>query len=749
VADPLIKDLAYQALAYSLGSTPPVEVVERRPTQAEIDAFEREQAGIPSPMDAFTQAASMGQARPVQTTERILSRERMPGAAVGGTGIEFTAQAPTLQYPEALRSVMQQSEAIDPFAYSQDIARRFRESPTALTALEATGLPGTLLGNVAGSMATRAGAPPSVAAGIDVLTQTGILPVAAARAVPRIGQEIARQFETGEGIIGAMSMRPRLNAVPEQSPIEQSRQIAQRSPIGFYSAVEETVTKIPQNKGTGDQFLAQIQKTAGVKPEEIQWTGLDEFLKGKKSVTKQEIQDYLASNRVDVQEVQLGTQPTRFEGNTLFVDNQIVGSINDTSAGYAFRTPDGKYDFLNVNRMDQAVEKVKERLGIDIPETRPTKFSQYALPGGENYREILLTLPAKEPRNLNDIAMEKFGKRFSDLGDSEANQVVLAEKSEIKAQNFRSSHFDQPNILAHMRVNDRVIDGKKTLFIEEVQSDWHQAGRKKGYDTPEAKAAEQKKLDDIVDERQRLFDEQRRLEELALPYTSQGRDAPADIVDAWSIVSNRLNNLQNEQNRLGRTFGQQVPNAPFKTTWHDLALKRAIQEASEKGYDRIAFTTGKTQADRYDLSKQIDELIVEKTPNGEFNLKATVPNGGGIQPIQNNVTADELENIVGKDLASSITKQDYGTEVYSGGDLRVGGEGMKGFYDNILPKSLDKLGKKFDAKIGKTEMDGVEVWVMDITPKMRQSAKEKGQPLFQIAPPIAAGAIAEDENNVE
>jgi hypothetical protein len=51
------------------------------------------------------------------------------------------------------------------------------------------------------------------------------------------------------------------------------------------------------------------------------------------------------------------------------------------------------------------------------------------------------------------------------------------------AEKYRSSHFDQPNILAHMRLNDRVVDGKNTLFIEEIQSDWHQAGRKKGYET--------------------------------------------------------------------------------------------------------------------------------------------------------------------------------------------------------------------------------------------------------------------------
>jgi hypothetical protein len=81
----------------------------------------------------------------------------------------------------------------------------------------------------------------------------------------------------------------------------------------------------------------------------------------------------------------------------------------------------------------------------------------------------------------------------------------------------------------------------------------------------------------------------------------------------------------------------------------------------------------------------------------------------------------------------------------SGDGLKVGGEGMKGFYDNILPKSLEKLGKKFDAKVGKTKMDDVEVWSMDITPKMRESVTKKGQPLFQFAPAIPAGGLLGQE----
>ena len=44
--------------------------------------------------------------------------------------------------------------------------------------------------------------------------------------------------------------------------------------------------------------------------------------------------------------------------------------------------------------------------------------------------------------------------------------------------NYRSSHWDEPNVLAHIRMNDRNIDGKKSLHLEEIQSDWMQSHRK-------------------------------------------------------------------------------------------------------------------------------------------------------------------------------------------------------------------------------------------------------------------------------
>jgi hypothetical protein len=105
----------------------------------------------------------------------------------------------------------------------------------------------------------------------------------------------------------------------------------------------------------------------------------------------------------------------------------------------------------------------------------------------------------------------------------------------------------------------------------------------------------------------------------------------------------------------------------------------------------------------------------------------------------------DLPGAVGKELAEKIVaNKNIQSMTYKGDDLAVGGEGMKGFYDQILPKSLEKLGKKFDAKVGKTEMDGVEVWKMDITPKMRESVLTKGQPLFA-ATPAGLGLLGSEE----
>lgn len=482
-------------------------------------------------------------------------------------------------------------------------------------------------------------------------------------------------------------------------------QTAPKSDIGFYSAVEQAAMATPRKSGAGQAFLNDIIKGQDVRADEIKWMGLDDYLKGKQNVTKQEVQDYIANNRVNVQEVR-STIP-RLPG---------------------------------------------EEMAGDQGEFLP-KYAGYQLPGGENYRELLLTLP-QDARNvqkkLDDLDKEIYrlevakDPRWRELS-KERGQLLL---DQVKGM-YKSSHYPQPNILAHLRVNDRIdADGKKMLLIEEVQSDWHQAGREQGYATKNNtnKQAE----NDFEDFRQELRNMYGGDPELP---NIQSQLAPSDFATYQEL--RRLAPISN---------GGKVPDAPFKDTWYQLALKRAIQHAAENGYDRIGLTTGSQQAARYDLSKQIGVLSAEKNPNGTFNIKGFKDEGqqerGRRAPLieQSNVPAESLSGVIGKDLAKRIIDEGGGN--YSGIDLQVGGEGMKKYYDEIYPKFLDKYGKKWGAKVGETtiatgrsNVGGVpsmypnkkSIRYLDITPEMKAGVS-KGQPLFAAVPAIpAAGLLAPQE----
>ena len=567
-------------------------------------------------------------------------------------------------------------------------------------------------------------AQPSTGSGTETAARFAsalINPAAGARAVGKVGSDINRFVS----MIDETPPRGSIDFSPRQ--VSSAQQVAQeimqpkRSDIGFYSQLEAATFPM-QDKGTGDQFLAQIQKTAGVKPEEIKYTGLDDFLKGKKSVTKTEIQDYLNANRVDVQEVRLDRTPA------------IVGAERNAAYDAYDR---GEITLEQRNAILERSDPTNTRHHLGVYQGIKTE-----IPGGENYREILLTLPDTKGARLDArrAEIEAKGRNATDAEKQEWSSIMNQLQPETRdveglspfrnRPEFRTTHFDQPNILAHMRVNDRTVDGKKTLFIEEVQSDWHQAGRKKGYagaDTKNAEAAFRQYSQELAD-KYNLNPEQN----LSMYATMKGMQ-PEEVAKYDELQSAWVSSKGG------------VPDAPFKTTWHELTLKRAIQEASEKGYDQIAFTTGKTQAERYKLSKQVNSLKVERNTTGNYSLRIKRTDADKtFEPLKSNIPESELPDYIGKDLAQKIIEEGSGSrdfsKVYSGLDLQVGGEGMKGFYDNILPKSLEKLGKKFDAKVGKTEMDGVEVWQMDITPKMRESVTTKGQPLFSISG-LGAGAI--------
>src|SRR5690606_15135480 len=129
-----------------------------------------------------------------------------------------------------------------------------------------------------------------------------------------------------------------------------------------------------------------------------------------------------------------------------------------------------------------------------------------------------------------------------------------------------------------------------------------------------------------------------------------------------------------------------------------LALKRMIRWAAENDFDRIAWTTGDQQNKRYSLSSHVDSLDVSVDDDGNIGLQGYKGERWVIQRTME--SWDDLAAHIGRDLAEEARKQleeaqrfdaEQGqrqkshTITLNTGDLEIGGEGMREFYDKIVP----------------------------------------------------------------
>lgn len=285
---------------------------------------------------------------------------------------------------------------------------------------------------------------------------------------------------------------------------------------------------------------------------------------------------------------------------------------------------------------------------------------------------------------------------------------------------------------------------KRVLFIEELQSDWHQKGRREGYRQTE------------------------RYNELLNKHRG-GRATDTEV---------------EELNRLNLAEVKAVPDAPFKKTWPDLMFKRMIRWAADNGFDSIAWTTGDHQVIRYEsaLRQAVDEIRWDKTADGihliGFKGKGrslTEPENDerirlGLQGrlnardearfreldqmrppkkvIDTTEREDALSDAVGKAIAKQIIENPAQSGAIKGDDLRIDSTGMAAFYDRQLPRVANKIGKKYGAKAGTADIgvrattaggqiqiagageQSISVHALPITPELRDAVLQ-GQPLFR------------------
>lgn len=402
----------------------------------------------------------------------------------------------------------------------------------------------------------------------------------------------------------------------------------------YYSALARVVDDAKQAKATADQWLALLRKSAikaeeiewlGVE----QWLAEQPG----KTVAKADLAQFIAANQLQINDVVLEDEHglavgerarSAFEADwplrdwlqetideemtkawddprhrvwpalSITKDEFIEAADGNVSEALAdFRDSSANLDptdVLGANLVDilkeeawsqfgpryraEAADAQREQdmqAGVDagLP-GRAAAFRDYTLPGGSNYREVLLTLPDAA---VNTEPSARFRVRFYD--ETGRDRVEYATMPQVEAfrsrgnradvlgpvirrdesANFRSSHFTEPNILVHARTKDWVdVDGRSVLAVMEVQSDWHQRGRKEGY-VPRK----------VAQAKQRLKEEQ---------YTDEDLRVLQEFDDERGFP-----NAEN----------QGLPDAPFKKTWAALGMKRLLRMAAENGFDAVAW----------------------------------------------------------------------------------------------------------------------------------------------------------------
>ena len=574
------------------------------------------------------------------------------------------------------------------------------------------------------------------------------------------------------------AMRGKVKEIAKSEPSMRASLYSDRDNAPtFYSQMAKVVDGLKQEKHGASSVISTL-RNKGVKVEEIKWSGIEEWLEGKKSVTKAELQEFIAGSMLQVEEEVLDNRDRPYTedqkkrlGEYKAKQDEVTKRVADewkkitgkdlpisirnaaTESGVVSAIMDANKEHKDASFEGRLLMKLKKDLeevvyknddfGFDymrdaiysIHRHRKDFIKHYEMSSNDKavivkycnalnaYNELPNMISDEDADRLRTIAREgdQHGRKMAEVmreHDKEQEKYATNwDQYRLKGgKNYREMLFRIPGstytneammthwkerkgVLAHARVQDLDTFLGKMLFIEEIQSDWHNAGRKDGYRDPSAedKYTLSQKMNKYTEE---FF---------ASPIADVVRDRIGAIGYEGAGVSMILNYLLDGTtmhstvdmlSRRGASFTESevseiakyareyeemyhqwetapgdltAPDAPFRDTYHEYVLKRLLREAAEQDYDSVGWTTAETQDDRW----------------------------------QNNMPHKE-------------------------------GTGKSGFlkaytieYDQNIRKFLDDFGKKWGTRVGKTVLDnGTEVWSMAITDSMKESVMTEGQALY-------------------
>ena len=364
----------------------------------------------------------------------------------------------------------------------------------------------------------------------------------------------------------------------------------------FYSAALRAAQRLPQNFGTPEQMLKMLGKY-GAKASELNYLGVPKMLQQYSSrVPKNAIVDYIDANKVLPVEMKL-----KGADKSASMDD-LESRYSDLESDLDDARENGDYDGAELIRQHQA--DVMEEME-NWSKQPGTMYSDYATSPSPAYTEHLIKMPTP---SIKTMGRDEYDKAVGNLPAP-----------------YQAPHFDENgvNLLAHMRYDTGNTPAtynipasagvKSPLFLDELQSDWGQAGRKSGF-----KGITANKL-------------------------------PED----WKGSNLDIFNLAN--------VGSKISPAPLVTNtndWTSMLVRRALHEAASQGNDSLAWTPGAWQSARYSghgasgMTGFYDQMIpnIVKKYVEPYGGKVTSPPQVGFdvtrdgQPVNHFLTRDEANN---------------------------------------------------------------------------------------------------------
>jgi uncharacterized short protein YbdD (DUF466 family) len=302
-----------------------------------------------------------------------------------------------------------------------------------------------------------------------------------------------------------------------------------------------------------------------------------------------------------------------FDENMSFAEAELqVGQYIDREYGGGL----GNID--NPTEPDDLINLVPEGV-IKENQSLPTKYSDadgFRLPmgGATDYEEY--TIHIKNPKTTT--------------------RYKLGTRDEPK-------HFGGGDELFHLRTTLRTDEnGKKVLFVEEIQSDLHSTARSTQSNAtyelpPKERQKTREQLNNIFQdlgitgERTDTGDfifknkqgENQSLDADNLPfiarYIKEGRTENFGSKNANDFVETfGLEKTQEIGDMLAKLEQGQLPDFPYKKDWVDMAVKEAMKIGVEKGADRVAFVNAPTQIARNNKNLiYVQDKIIKKMPTKE------------------------------------------------------------------------------------------------------------------------------------